>query len=387
VHSGGIPVMAWTPPQRSAVGMRAQRTLRVGRRGPVRVSAGLQHPFTVGLVGTLGVLAAIVLGLIVTSLATVLTYVGLALFIALGLDPIVRRLQARRVSRPVGVVIVFVLILILVVVGLIFLVPPLVRQFISLVQFAPHALQDIADQQWYIALNKSLGETIDLDAIANWLRSAAADPKVWAAITGGLLKFGAGVIGGTVGAVTVLILSIFFLASLPVMKQGLYSLIAKRSRRGFVELSEQIIVSIGGYVSGMVILAAINAVLGLIAMLIFGVPFAAILAVLIFFITLIPLIGSVLATILVTIVALFNSPGTAIAIAIYYLIYMQVEAYILTPRIMNKTVAVPGSLVVIGALAGGTLLGIIGALVAIPVTAAVLLIIKKVVIPRQERAA
>jgi len=353
----------------------------------VRVSAGLQHPFTVGLVGTLGVLAAIVLGLIVTSLATVLTYVGLALFIALGLDPIVRRLQARRVSRPVGVVIVFVLILILVVVGLIFLVPPLVRQFISLVQFAPHALQDIADQQWYIALNKSLGETIDLDAIANWLRSAAADPKVWAAITGGLLKFGAGVIGGTVGAVTVLILSIFFLASLPVMKQGLYSLIAKRSRRGFVELSEQIIVSIGGYVSGMVILAAINAVLGLIAMLIFGVPFAAILAVLIFFITLIPLIGSVLATILVTIVALFNSPGTAIAIAIYYLIYMQVEAYILTPRIMNKTVAVPGSLVVIGALAGGTLLGIIGALVAIPVTAAVLLIIKKVVIPRQERAA
>jgi predicted PurR-regulated permease PerM len=121
-------------------------------------------------------------------------------------------------------------------------------------------------------------------------------------------------------------------------------------------------------------------------MLIFGVPFAAILAVLIFFITLIPLIGSVLATIMVTIVALFDSPSTAIAIAIYYLIYMQVEAYILTPRIMNKTVAVPGSLVVIGALAGGTLLGIIGALVAIPVTAAILLIVKKVVIPRQERA-
>jgi predicted PurR-regulated permease PerM len=121
-------------------------------------------------------------------------------------------------------------------------------------------------------------------------------------------------------------------------------------------------------------------------MLIFGVPFAAILAVLIFFITLIPLIGSVLATIMVTIVALFDSPSTAIAIAIYYLIYMQVEAYILTPRIMNKTVAVPGSLVVIGALAGGTLLGIIGALVAIPVTAAILLIVKQVVIPRQERA-
>jgi predicted PurR-regulated permease PerM len=373
-----------TGPQR-ALAVRP-RAARATNRHSVLVSAGLQHPFTVGLVGTLGVLAAVVLGLIVTSLATVMTYVGLALFIALGLDPIVRRLQARRVSRPIGVGIVFVAILILVVVGLIFLVPPLVNQLVALVHFAPSALHNIEDQSWYVALNKNLGESIDLDAIANWIRSATQDPKIWAAITGGILKFGVGLIGGSVGVVTVLILSIFFLASLPAMKDGLYSLVAKRSRPGFIDLSEQIIVSIGGYVSGMVILAAINAGLGLIAMLIFGVPFAAILAVLIFFITLIPLIGSVLATIMVTIVALFDSPTTAIAIAIYYLIYMQVEAYILTPRIMNKTVAVPGSLVVIGALAGGTLLGIIGALVAIPVTAAILLIVKKVVIPRQERA-
>jgi predicted PurR-regulated permease PerM len=154
------------------------------------VSAGLQHPFAVGLVGTLGVLAAIVIGLIVTSLATVLTYVGLALFIALGLDPVVRRLQSRRVSRPLGVGIVFVAIMILVVVGLIFLVPPLVNQLVALVHFAPSALHNIEDQSWYLALNKSLGESIDLDAIANWMRDATQNPKVWAAITGGILRFG-----------------------------------------------------------------------------------------------------------------------------------------------------------------------------------------------------
>ncbi|WP_308467276.1 AI-2E family transporter [Rathayibacter soli] len=364
----------------------ARRWPRLRSHPPTEVNAGLRRPFVVGLVVTLGALAAIVLGLIVTSLATILTYVGLALFIALGLDPIVRRMQAHRISRPLAVVIVFVVILIIVVAGLIFFVPPLVRQLVSLIELAPTALHDIEDQVWFVTLNNNLGETIDLNVIADWIRTAAQDPKVWAAATGGLLKFGAGLIGGSVGGVTVLILSIFFLASLPSMKQGVYALVARRSRPGFIDLSEQIFVSIGGYLNGMVLLAAINAALGFIAMLIFGVPFAGLLAIIVFLLALIPLVGSILATILVTIVALFNSPTTAIEIAVYYLIYMQVEAYVLTPRIMNKAVDVPGSLVVIGALAGGTLLGMLGALVAIPVTAAILLIIKKVVIPRQERA-
>jgi predicted PurR-regulated permease PerM len=359
---------------------------RARSHAPTEVNAGLRRPFTVGLVVTLGALAAIVLGLILTSLATILTYIGLALFIALGLDPIVRRMQAHRVSRPLAVGIVFVVIVIVVAVGLIFLVPPLVRQLVSFVEAAPDLLTNIGSQSWFVALNNSIGQTVDLTAVADWLRSAAHDPKVWAAATGGVLKLGAGLIGGSVATVTVLILSIFFLASLPTMKQALYSLVARPSRPGFVELSEQIIVSIGGYVNGMVVLAAINAILGLVAMLIFGVPFAGLLAILVFLLALIPLVGSILATILVTIVGLFNSPLTAIEIGVYYLVFMQVEAYVLTPRIMNKTVNVPGSLVVIGALAGGTLLGMLGALVAIPVTAAILLIIEKVVIPRQERA-
>ena len=147
----------------------------------------------------------------------------------------------------------------------------------------------------------------------------------------------------------------------------------------------QVTKSVGGYVSGMVLLALINASLGFVVMTIVGVPFASLLAVLVFLVALIPLIGSVLATILVTVVALFNSPATALAIGIYYLIYMQVESYVLTPRVMNKVVAVPGALVVIGALAGGTLLGLLGALIAIPVTAMILMIVKQVWVPRQDR--
>lgn len=158
----------------------------------------------------------------------------------------------------------------------------------------------------------------------------------------------------------------------------------KTGRAKVIDITEQVTKSVGGYVNGMVVLAFINATLGFIMMTIVGVPFAGLVAVGVFMLALIPLIGSVLATVLVTIVALFNSPTTAIIAAIYYLVYMQLESYLLTPKVMNRVVSVPGALVVIGALAGGTLLGLLGALISIPVTAAVLMIIKQVWVPRQE---
>src|SRR5690606_14230902 len=174
-----------------------------------------------------------------------------------------------------------------------------------------------------------------------------------------------------------------FLASLQTIKRAFYQVMPKTSRAKVMDITEQVTKSVGGYVNGMVVLAIINATLGFIMMTIVGVPFAGLVAVGVFLLALIPLIGSVLATVLVAIVALFNSPIIALIAAVYYLIYMQIESYVLTPRIMNRVVSVPGSLVVIGALAGGTLLGLLGALIAIPVTAAVLMIVKQVWIPRQ----
>jgi len=137
----------------------------------------------------------------------------------------------------------------------------------------------------------------------------------------------------------------------------------------------------------MVVLAAMNAIFAFILLTILGVPFAALLAVLAFAITLIPLVGSVLFWVGATVVTFLTDPTapvTAIVFAGVYLVYMQIEAYLLTPRVMNRTVAVPGSLVVIGALVGGTLLGLLGVLVAIPVTASILLIVNQIIIPRQD---
>lgn len=135
----------------------------------------------------------------------------------------------------------------------------------------------------------------------------------------------------------------------------------------------------------MVVLAFFNAVYSLLLLIATGVPGAFLIALAAFFITLIPIIGTVLTTIAMSALAFIHSPVSGIVVLVLMLIYMQLEAYILTPRVMGKAVQVPGSIVLISALAGSTLFGLPGALVAIPISAGVMLIIKEVVMRRKER--
>lgn len=114
-----------------------------------------------------------------------------------------------------------------------------------------------------------------------------------------------------------------------------------------------------------------------------GIPYAAVLAVLVGFLGLIPMVGATLGAALVCLVAFFDEPRSALIAGIYYLVYQQIENYVIAPRIMQRTVSVPGAVTVVAALAGGTLLGVLGALLAIPVAAAALLLVDEVLVPRQ----
>jgi len=157
------------------------------------------------------------------------------------------------------------------------------------------------------------------------------------------------------------------------------------SHRGqFRSVAEEVTGSVGRYVIGQVSLASINGVLSLVFLSIIGAPAPILLAFIAFLGSLVPLVGTLTGAVIITIFAFAASPATGVAAAIYYLIYMQVEAYVLSPRIMNRAVAVPGALVVIAAVAGGTLGGVLGALVAIPVAASLIIIVEKVVFPRQD---
>lgn len=342
-------------------------------------------PFKLGFMLTLGGLAAILFGQALGVLSSIIIYVVAAVFVSLGLDPVVRKLESKGVKRPVGIAIVFGSFLLAITAILSIIIPMVVNQIAIFARTAPQYFININEQEWFKFLSERFGSFIDFPGLLDTGRDFVTQPDNWAQLAGGVVQAGVSVANGLTAGLIILILSLYFLASLQTTKRGLYSMVPRTSRAQVIDITEQVTQSIGGYVSGMVILALTNSVLGFIAMSIFGVPFAGLVAVAVFFLALIPLIGSVLATVLVTIVALFNSPITALSIGIYYLIYMQIESYLFTPRIMNRVVSVPGSLVVIGALAGGTLLGLLGALIAIPVTAMLLMIIKQVWIPKQQQ--
>lgn len=342
----------------------------------------IDRPFVFGFLVTLGGLAAIVLGLALTSLSTVLIYIALALFAALGLDPAVRFLERRGLSRAISVVVV--ILALIVVVGLILwmIVPIVIEQIASFVRSVPGMIQDFTRSDIYATLEAQFGDQFE-DLVAD-VQKFLTDPGNIAAIGGGALQIGASIATAISGAIVVLVLTLYFVATLPMIKTGLLRLAPARDRARVGDITDQITDSVGGYVMGMVVLAFFNAILAFLLYLFLGLPFPPLMATVAFCITLIPLVGSVMFWIIGTGLALFTNPVGALIFAIVYLIYMQVEAYVITPRVMNRAISIPGSLVVIGALAGGTLLGLLGALVAVPVAASILIIIKQVWVPRQD---
>lgn len=352
-------------------------------RSKLRVALdAVGHPFGFGFVLTLGGLAALLLAAALTSLSTVLVYIVLALFLALALDPAVRAMERRGLARVWGITIT-VLAFLLVIAGVLWLlVPTVVQQVANFIQSIPSMVDDFMTSEFFARLEASFGE--GLSTLTTQVEGFLTDPNSLAMIGGGALQAGVGIANGVSGALIVLVLALYFLASMQSMKQALYRLVPARNRTGVEDLTEEITQSVGAYLAGMVVLALANAVVVFILHVVLGLAFPALMAVTAFCITIIPLVGTVLFWVIGTFFALFVDPTSALVFAIVYLIYMQVEAYVLTPRVMSRAISIPGALVVIGALVGGTLLGLIGALVAIPVTAAILLIIRRVLVPRQD---
>lgn len=346
--------------------------------GQVKVS----NAFQIGLLGGLGVLAALLIGGMITTIANVITYVFASIFIALGLDPVVRFLVRRRFKRPLAILTVVVVVLAIFGTLIWSLAPTLVSQTAHFIRSAPGLLKGITELDWVVRLDSQFGGAITngLTSFGSFLGNSAN----WPAMLGGLVQVGINIFNSFFAGLVIIVLSIYFMASLESFKQWIYKLISKSKREKFIGISEQIFNSVGRYVMGQIAIALINAVLAFIMMTIVGIPFSLLLAFVAFLLALIPLVGSVSSAILIALVALSVSPVHALIAVIYCLVYMQVEAYLVSPRIMQKAVNVPGSVVVVGALVGGTLLGVLGALIAIPVAASIILILRQVWVPRQE---
>ncbi|QNO38906.1 AI-2E family transporter [Protaetiibacter sp. SSC-01] len=348
----------------------------------------IQNAFRLGLFGGLGVLVAVLIGTGIGNLATILTYVGAALFLALGVDPAVSFLEKHKVPRPLAIVTVLTLIL-AVFAGFIFaIIPVIADQVGNLITQVPKLVEAIGDQkaleEWWATYVNWIEYDDALKNVQDWFTGNLE------AITSGVLNTVFTVVGGVFGGLIVLILMLYFVASLGGIKRAIYQLVPASKREKFIDISEQISSSVGRYVVGQVALGACNGVLTFLFLTVLGgilgdpIEYAALLAFIAFLFSLVPLVGTITGSVIITLaVWLFDGPPAVIVVGIWYLVYMQVEAYVLSPNIMNRAVKVPGVVVVIAALAGGTLLGILGALVAIPVAASILIIVKQVIIPRQ----
>lgn len=344
--------------------------------------ANINQPFGLGFLIVLGGLLAWVLGSAIASLSTILIYIAFALFIALGLEPLVRWLEGHNLKRGWAIVSVILAFALVITGVLVLIIPTVVQQIAQFVRNVPQLITDFSRTDLYAWLVDTFGA--DASALLDQAQSFLTNPTNIATISGGVLQVGASIASGISGAIIVFVLTLYFLASLDGMKKWFVRLAPARNRTQVRTMTDQITESVGGYLGGMVTLAFINACFAGIVYTFLGLPFPLLMAVVAFCITLIPLIGSVLFWGIGTGLALFTGWLPALLFAVIYVVYMQLEAYVLTPRVMNKAISVPGALVVIGALVGGTLMGLLGALIAIPVTASIILIIKQVFIPRQD---
>lgn len=353
-------------------------------RMPARFRLLNSGPFRFGFVATIGVLLALALGAAVGSLAGPITLIFFALFVSMGLYPVVTRLEGWGLPKWAAILVVMAAFLLVVVLLLWLVLPIVVAQAVELVTSLPRSFDELAQREWFVTLNGVFGGA--LLPLLDWVRTELAKPDFWLVVSGGALRLGAGVVNSVFGSIFVVALTLYFVASMESMKNTLYDIVPQSRRAGVTELTEEITGNVGSYLGGMFVLAVFNAVFTFIVLTVAGVPWAPLLAALALPITFIPLIGSMISWVICSSVAFLTSPTAGLITLIAILVYMQVEAYVLTPRVLGKAIKIPGSLVLIGAMVGGTLLGLLGALVACPVSAALLLIVKKVVIPRQRLA-
>lgn len=340
------------------------------------------HPVAFGFLFAVGVGLAMLGYFLLTNVGSLVVWITMALFIALGLDPIVRFFNARGLSRTKGVLITIVLLLGVAGGFIGTIIPMIVTQTSQFIDRAPQIVDGFLKSEFFVSLDQQYHVS---DRISVEIGKFFSDSGAVGGIFGGVLGVGSVVAQGMFGVLIVLVLAIYFLASLPALKAFGYRL-APRSKRANVErLGDTITRSVGNYVMGQAFVAVLNATVALILMTILKVPFAALLTMLVAMLAFIPLVGAVIAGLLVSLVSLTLGWQTAAIYAICYFGYLQIEAYVVSPRVMQKAVAVPGAVAVISVIAGGSLLGVAGALMAIPTAAAAMLILREVFILRQDQ--
>jgi len=334
-----------------------------------------RNPFWTGFIGGLGVLLAYAAFLAVRNAASLLVLVFIAIFLAIGLNPAVVRLHGWGLPRGLAVATVGLTIMVLLCGGLFALVPPLISQTGQFIEQLPGYVEDLRR-------NEAINDVIERYRLVERIQAAVNAETVGRAV-GGVFG-GALLIFGTIfNVLTVLVLTIYFMAAFDRMREAAYALVPA-SRRDRVRLiGDEILDKFGAYLVGALAIALLAGTATFVFAVSTGLPYPFALAVVVAVCDLIPQIGATLGAVIVSVVAFAAALPAGIACVAFFLVYQQVENYLIYPKVMRRSVKVSDVAALVSALLGVALLGIVGALVAIPAVAAIQLILREVVLPRQ----
>jgi predicted PurR-regulated permease PerM len=370
-------------PMRKAVEAAAEEAQRTGGLGRPGRAMDRRSPFFIGMTAAAGV--AVTYGVVVLLIhaRSVLILIGLALFIAASLDPAVSAITRLKVAGrnvPRGVAVLAVLVGMLAVIGgfLAAAVPPMAAQATALVHQMPHYMHELQDH------NSALGRLNVKYHIEQRVTSVISSRG--SSLIGGVLGAGELVLSTASSILLVLVFSAYFLASLPKTKLFAYRLVPQSRRPRTILIGDEILAKVGSYMLGNVITSLIAGLGTFFWMLAFGIPYPVLLAMLVALLDLIPVVGSTAGGVIVTLVALTVSLPVAIGTLAFYIGYRLAEDYLIVPRVIGRTVRVPAIVSMAAVLVGGVLLGIIGALVAIPVAASIRLLLQEVTFRRLDQS-
>ena len=345
----------------------------------------MHNPVAFGFLMTVGVGLALLAYYIFNNVGALVGWVTGAIFIALGLDPIVRRLEAWGIKRNIGVIVVLAGFAGAVAALVMSIGPIISEQATKFVQYAPNIYQNTIDSDWYHELDQRFNISSWVNEnVPKFLESTFSSSQVNSFMSS-LLSAGSTLAQSVTGVIIVLFLSLYFLTSMNTIKAWGVRLAPGSKRARVKYITDKITDSVGNYVMGQAMVAICNALFAFFTMLFLGFSFPQLMAIVILILAFIPLVGGVVALILTSLILLTQGWSMALWFAVAYFLYLQVEAYLISPRIMARAVSVPAGVAIISVAAGGALWGVLGALIAIPAAASMLILVREVFIPRQDQ--
>jgi predicted PurR-regulated permease PerM len=306
------------------------------------------------------------------AVRNILLLVVVAAVLAVGLDPAVRRLQRLNLPRGWAVFLILLATVGFVVLFSMLVIPPVVRGVRQLASDIPGYVDRLQNQSgWFQDLAQKYDLSTKLKSLTDRLPSLAS------ASLGRVLGITRSVASVIFNMLTITILTIYFLMALPRGERTAEGLLSGEHRQRNVLIFREALERVGGYVSGNIAISIIAGIVSFVFLRVLGVPFAAALAMWVAIADLIPTVGATLGALAAVIVAFFSSIGDGIVSILFFIVYQQVENYVIVPRVMRKAVDLSPAAVIVSVLVGGSLAGFAGALLALPLAAAAKVVLRE----------